>query len=552
MANSLKREAFYKNLECPVCLSFFKEPKILICSHTFCKGCLETLLESRGMLLCPTCREETSVPGGDVGRLQSNITVRSLVDDVETQGQVGSNSNQENESLQRKWNKCRKHPNYDEECFCLNCNKYVCSMCGVLEHAKEAHTIVEAGEHETEQKNHVEELASKADAKIRNVDKYFTFVEDQRKGIHTIQERLNGEIDATFEESVEKLKERKIVLKNEIGHKLGKLKTSLGDVEKSTRKQIDQIKKVLDQVKNGLNFPLQAEHLTSHKAMCQKLEELLNQIGPDEELPRKAAEEGERIGFRSEGSDGLELGQLRQKEYKWVLRTEAPRPAGKTTSGMVLSPNNEMAVGCDEGGIVIYSSEGIIQDTVLESVNVSALHVMPAGGYVIRDTNNGISLYTQLCEKLDVSFEMMDSTKGKYGGLTVNKVGLIFIGYKEWLQIQVFKPEGGKAIRQITIQGFGHEPWLMCAMTSSQAIVIRNTCLFSGEDQVQVINDVSGTTIHILSKFQDGIPYPAVCQDDSVFFSLFLIRGTLLLYIILTTLHIEFNDNIYIYSQSTN
>eukprot|EP00057_Strongylocentrotus_purpuratus_P011734 XP_011666208.1 PREDICTED: E3 ubiquitin-protein ligase RNF152-like [Strongylocentrotus purpuratus] len=66
MATSLKHEAFHKNLECPICLSFFKEPKILTCSHTFCKGCLETLLESRGNLLCPTCREETSVPAGDV------------------------------------------------------------------------------------------------------------------------------------------------------------------------------------------------------------------------------------------------------------------------------------------------------------------------------------------------------------------------------------------------------------------------------------------------------------------------------------------------------
>eukprot|EP00057_Strongylocentrotus_purpuratus_P009160 XP_011663634.1 PREDICTED: tripartite motif containing 13-like [Strongylocentrotus purpuratus] len=418
MATSLKHEAFQKNLECPVCLSFFKEPKILTCSHTFCKGCLETLLESRGKLLCPMCGEETSVPGGDVGRLQSNIIVRSLVEDVETQGQVGSNSNQENESFQRKWNKCRKHPNYDEECFCLNCMKHVCCKCGISEHAKDAHTILEAGEHETDQKNHVEKLASKADAKIRNVDMYVTLVEDQRKRVHSIQERLNDEIDATFEELVEKLKERKTVLKNEIEHKLGKLKTLLGDVEKSIRKQIDEIKKVLDLVKDGLNFPLQTEALTAHKAMCQQLEELLNKVGPDEELPRRTAEEGEIIGFRSQGSDELQLGHLRQKESKWVLRTEAPLPDGKSMSGMVISPNNEMAVGCDEGGIVIYSSEGIIQDTVLKSVKVHALHVMPDGGYVIRDTDNIISLYTELCEKLDVTFETIDITKGIYGGLT--------------------------------------------------------------------------------------------------------------------------------------
>ncbi|XP_030850659.1 tripartite motif-containing protein 2-like [Strongylocentrotus purpuratus] len=364
MATSLKHETFHKNLECPICLSFFKEPKILTCSHTFCKGCLESLLESHQNLLCPTCREETSVPGGVVGRLQSNITVRSLVEDVETQGQVCTNSNRENKSLERKWNKCRKHPNYDEECFCVNCNKFVCCKCGLLEHAKDAHTILEAGEHETEQKNHVKKLVSKADVKIRNVDKYFTFVEDQRERVHNIQERLNDEIDATFEESVEKLKERKTVLKKEVGYKLGKIKTSLGDVEKSIRKQIDEIKKVLDLVKDGLNFPLQTEALTAHKAMCQQLEVLLNQIRPDEELPRRTAEEGERIGFRSQGSDELQLGQLTHTrevpahtKSELVLRTEAPLPAGKIMRGMVISPNNEMAVQVinDVSGAIIHS-----------------------------------------------------------------------------------------------------------------------------------------------------------------------------------------------------
>ena len=314
MATSLK-QAVHKNLECPVCLSFFKDPKNLTCSHTFCKGCLETVLESHRKLLCPTCREETSVPGGDVGRLKPNIIVRSLVEDVETQGH--SNCNQEDKSLQKQWNKCQKHPTDDEECFCLNCKKYVCFKCGILEHAKDAHTILEAGVHETAQNNTIEELAFKADAKIRNVDKYVTFVVDQRKRVHNVQKQLNGEIDETFEESVQKLKRRKMVLENEVGHKLGKLETSLINMEESGRTQIDEIKKVRDVVKNGLDIPLQTEALTSHKAKCQTLEELLNQIGPDEALPRRTAEEGERIRFRSHGADGLHaVGSAKTKEVQ--------------------------------------------------------------------------------------------------------------------------------------------------------------------------------------------------------------------------------------------
>ena len=143
------------------------------------------------------------------------------------------------------------------------------------------------------------------------------------------------------------------MLKNEVDHQLGELETSLGDMEESGRKQIDQIKEVLDLVKNGLSFPIQTEVLTSHKAMCQQMQELLSRIGPDEELPRRTAEEGERIVFRSEGSDGLQLGQLRHKELKWVLRTEDPLPVGNIMNGMAISPNNEMAVGCQKGGICL-------------------------------------------------------------------------------------------------------------------------------------------------------------------------------------------------------
>eukprot|EP00057_Strongylocentrotus_purpuratus_P027852 XP_011682326.1 PREDICTED: probable E3 ubiquitin-protein ligase TRIM8 [Strongylocentrotus purpuratus] len=510
MATSLK-QAVHNNLKCPVCLSFFKNPKILTCSHTFCKGCLESLLASNrniDVLLCPTCRGETWVPGGDVGRLQSHITVRSLVEDVETRGHI--NCNQEDKSLQRKWNKCKKHPNYDEECFCLDCNKYICFKCGALEHTINSHTILEAGELETAQKNKVEELASKADAKIREVDKYASFVVDLRKRMHCVQEQRKDKIDETFEESVQILKERKTVLRNEVEHgQLGKLKTSLGDMERSSCKQIYNIKRDLELVKNSLNFPLQAEALTSHKAKCQQLKELLNRIGPDEELPRRIVEEGVRISCRDQGSEGLQLCRLRQKESKWVLRTEELLPMKNGMSGMVILPNNEMAVGCRSGGIFIYSSEGTVQETVLKSVKVLDLHFIPDVGYVIRDTNNRISLYTELCENLDVTFETMDVANGRLGGLTVGKDGLIFIGYNVCSKIQVFKPEGDrKAIREIKCNGF--IPCQMFAMTSSQAILVK-----SSWNKVQVINDVSGAIIQGISKAGED-PYPALYHDNSV------------------------------------
>ena len=48
-----------EDLMCSVCLEEFEEPKVLPCCHTFCKGCLERVLEKSGQktnLVCPQCR----------------------------------------------------------------------------------------------------------------------------------------------------------------------------------------------------------------------------------------------------------------------------------------------------------------------------------------------------------------------------------------------------------------------------------------------------------------------------------------------------------------
>ena len=201
---------------------------------------------------------------------------------------------------------------------------------------------------------------------------------------------------------------------------------------------------------------------------------------------------------------------------------------------MAISPNNEMAVGTLIKGIFIYSSEGITQDTVLESVRVRAFHFMPDGGYVIRGDNNNIFLYTDLSEKLDVTFETM-ADAGAFCSLTVGKDRLIFIGSNSCKKIQVFKPEGGKAIREIKCIGF--EPWQMFAMTSSQAIVVKNKLT-----EVDVINDVSGAIIHSISKVGEHA-YPAVCQDNSVIIA-WVNEGQDLLSIVQYTKELQYLKNI--------
>ncbi len=49
--------------ECGICLSQFKDPKLLPCSHTYCLTCLEDLTKTqiRGCIRCPECRKNIQV-----------------------------------------------------------------------------------------------------------------------------------------------------------------------------------------------------------------------------------------------------------------------------------------------------------------------------------------------------------------------------------------------------------------------------------------------------------------------------------------------------------
>ena len=54
-----------KQVECPICLEQFKEPKVLSCLHSYCKSCLQKYVtktsDKQHKITCPECRQETQV-----------------------------------------------------------------------------------------------------------------------------------------------------------------------------------------------------------------------------------------------------------------------------------------------------------------------------------------------------------------------------------------------------------------------------------------------------------------------------------------------------------
>ena len=78
--------AMTEALSCPVCYEYLNDPKILTCGHTICRKCLEDIYQSElsRQLTCPMCRHVTTVPEGNISKLPTNITLKSLVEDFKS------------------------------------------------------------------------------------------------------------------------------------------------------------------------------------------------------------------------------------------------------------------------------------------------------------------------------------------------------------------------------------------------------------------------------------------------------------------------------------
>ncbi|NWT05665.1 TRI59 protein, partial [Mionectes macconnelli] len=114
-------ERLEEELTCAVCFGIYQDPRVLPCSHTFCRECLEGILQSsdifsiRRCLKCPNCRAMVDIPAG-LQSLPVNFALKAVIDkcrqeepwDVET---------------------CREHPRQPLNIYCLLDKQLVCGQC---------------------------------------------------------------------------------------------------------------------------------------------------------------------------------------------------------------------------------------------------------------------------------------------------------------------------------------------------------------------------------------------------------------------------------------
>ncbi|XP_042560049.1 E3 ubiquitin-protein ligase TRIM35-like [Clupea harengus] len=68
-----KRSLPEDDFTCPVCFDIFKDPVLLLCSHSFCKDCLQKFWREKKSKECPVCRRKSSLDNPPL-----NLSLRNL------------------------------------------------------------------------------------------------------------------------------------------------------------------------------------------------------------------------------------------------------------------------------------------------------------------------------------------------------------------------------------------------------------------------------------------------------------------------------------------
>ncbi|XP_041457388.1 uncharacterized protein LOC121409538 [Lytechinus variegatus] len=546
MAEELK-DTIAQSLECPVCLTTFTDPKILSCCHTYCKVCLEKLLECHGddqMIRCPVCRTDTQVPNQDVSQLPASLALRNLIEDVKNQHQICTNCDSEEKSKAvvycqdcgkylcntchnthsqwkdfvnheiiaiceilsgnmsvRRYRKCRRHIKEDEECFCYNCRRFTCFRCAVMEHKDQGHQVIEAAT--TYESNHmktIEEFKSKVEKKQSSFQNYIDLIDEQKKCVDNATKLCTDDINKAYDEAVRQLTEKREILLGEVKEKTKRAEEALEEMKTSARQRINQLTTIAEMVTNRRNAPVDMDTLAVYDTLCEDLQEALNQENPDYEQPNKTCGKAKSSIFeRNVGKDELGLGKIVNEILKSITL-----PTKDSMNVMINTPDGRMAVGCNPGGVNIFSFDGRLQQTVLKDVQIRALGFLSDGRCVVTDTSNTLALYTPEFMKLDVMFETLNHDEGGFSTLTVDSDDLIYVSYRKPEKIQVFSSAGGKAVKEIQCHGY----------IPSQITSYNDSLFISTGETVHLI-DKEGEVKHTLTKPSTYL-HAAVSQSNTI------------------------------------
>ncbi|XDV30408.1 hypothetical protein PO909_033337 [Leuciscus waleckii] len=185
-------ELLEEDLTCPICCCLFEDPRVLPCSHSFCKKCLEGILDGnrspawRPPFKCPTCRKETVHNG--IASLQVNYSLRGI---VEKYNRI---------RVMPRMSLCRAHSGQPLNIFCATDLKLICGFCATTGDHK-GHKFCAGAK-----KKALERVSRDGDRVSEYFDKLLRTLDHKRSEILSDLETLKLAVMQTFDPEINQLR----------------------------------------------------------------------------------------------------------------------------------------------------------------------------------------------------------------------------------------------------------------------------------------------------------------------------------------------------------
>ena len=237
---------------CGICLQLFQDPRSLPCLHTFCRECLQRLLNEKHPLKCPVCRAKHELSEG-AGRLPVDQYALQELPVKRLQQQCNSGEQQECKTCEKQapvvawcdecggticqpcvashkemvplrghfvrtvkrskrsdseppspserevaFIKCPTHVSQELKFLCTPCSEVVCSDCLLLgNHKDHKYSLVEEARHSLETK--MEELASLVKGKKEEFSEYLKKAGQAEGKVLEYSESMESEVNNVFD-----------------------------------------------------------------------------------------------------------------------------------------------------------------------------------------------------------------------------------------------------------------------------------------------------------------------------------------------------------------
>nr|XP_048674746.1 nuclear factor 7, brain-like isoform X1 [Caretta caretta] len=227
MASALDASSLAEDLLCPICLSLFRDPRMLECGHSFCAACLEPCVpKGQGRGLCPECRHPFALR-----RVATNWALCSLaekarllkLDEGAQPGGKGSG-----------WSICLEHEE-PLKLFCSQDEGPVCVICRDLPQHR-GHDFLPI-------KNAVQKYQDKLKASLVPLkDNLNSVTEDQRR-----QQENIAELESYTQDLLGYITEEFEVLHQILQEKEQGMKETVGRLKEENREEMEERLKELDE-----------------------------------------------------------------------------------------------------------------------------------------------------------------------------------------------------------------------------------------------------------------------------------------------------------------